>query len=117
MIIFFDGIINLYCSNSIDQLSVSNDNAKLRYSVGLAYVNELNLLGNKKLINSSVDYWVLCQKYFDDNIGYVYYVKSDGSLTYASSNTSKGIRSVISLKTGTKYVSGDGSTDSPYVVE
>lgn len=33
------------------------------------------------------------------------------------SGSGKGLRPVISLKAGTTCVSGDGSTDRPYVVE
>lgn len=45
------------------------------------------------------------------------YFDARGDVNIDVSGSEKGLRPVISLKAATTYVSGDGSTDRPYVVE
>jgi hypothetical protein len=41
----------------------------------------------------------------------------NGSLVSYIMNNNFGVRPAVSLISGTEYVSGDGSTDNPYIVE
>ena len=116
--LYFKKNINLNCSDVGDQFSINNHNAKLKYSIGLLNTSEISLLGNSKLININYDYWISGHSQFGTSaFTYNNTVSSSGLSSSKDANNNYGVRPVISLKAGTKYVSGDGSTDSPYVVE
>ena len=63
-------------------------------------------------------YWSLSPAYFSGSHAYVYALSVNGSF-YSNyvSQTARGVRPAISLASGTKIADGDGSVDSPYVVE
>lgn len=42
---------NLYCVNQTDQFSVSNLSAKLKYSIGLPTLSEVNLLEKRDIVD------------------------------------------------------------------
>jgi hypothetical protein len=108
---------DLSCTKQSDQFSTSNESAKLKYPIGLATSPEMNILNNKTVRktgqwywlgspNSFYDYPYVRDVHYDGYIGFGYYVYDNG-----------GVRPVVSLISGTEYVSGDGSTDNPYIVE
>lgn len=104
----------LKCSNEVDQFSLSNDKAKLTYPVGLASDKEMMLLdgGNDSLWETGQSYWLNSPRYFVVNA-------CESVATAAGSTTvglAVGVRPAISLKPDTKYISGTGSIDNPYIV-
>lgn len=106
----------LTCTNETDKFSLSNTKAKLTYPVGLLTNAEANLLKNNTAIGSTQPYWSGTPLYFssfaairsfDENC-----VGKDTAVSYGL-----GVRPTISLKPKTKYISGDGSMENPYIVD
>lgn len=106
---------DLSCSRETDKFSVSNEKAKLTYPVALVTLAEVSLLGNNNARKAANNY-ILFTPYEFWHYGYLtkYSVTSAGAISNTSND---GVRPVISLKPGTKYVSGYGTMDSPYIVE
>ncbi len=107
---------DLSCVNETDKFSVSNDKAKLKYPIGLSTSPEMGLLGYNAR-NGGESYWALSPASFAYVNTHVRFLDNTGGLYSNVVNASYGVRPVISLKPGTSYISGDGSTSSPYVVE
>ena len=108
---------DLSCPNTTDKFSISNNDAKLTYKVGLMSLPEMNLLNqNTARITTSV-YWLISPYYFNSTTTFALFVSNDGSFigsgrfTYAYS-----VRPAISLVSGLEYEKGDGSTTNPYIV-
>lgn len=122
---------NLSCSNVTDQLSVSNNQAKLTYKIALLTAEEAKLIGNSTILKTGEYYWLRTPSGMINRSGYKYsdtygyYINNNGaydnaldtSTTHNGYDNSMGVRPVISLKPGIKFVSGDGSKNNPYVVE
>ena len=115
------------CVNDYDMYSISNDKAKLSYSISLPTMQELSLLGNSNVYKSPTSYWVNNYGDTDDYlykdgrytsglIAYNMVVGTSGNFVKQKVAASSGIRPMISLKAGTSFVSGDGSVDTPYIV-
>ncbi|MBQ3435657.1 MAG: BspA family leucine-rich repeat surface protein [Bacilli bacterium] len=104
----------LKCNNVTDQFAVGNTKAKLAYPVGLATYSEMNLLGNNTARNTGQAYYLMSPYYLSSSTPSIRMINTSGSLS--TSNSSIGIRPVISLEEGTTYSGGDGSTSDPYVV-
>ena len=124
------------CENSRDAFSVSNSEARLKYSIGLMTADEVAYAGGKAgsevsevwyYLNSNggsiigSTWWWLMSPYFwsDDGSG-VWSVRgssSPGHLSYVGVDHSYGVRPVISLKGNLVWKSGDGSSNNPYEVE
>jgi hypothetical protein len=109
---------NLNCVKIYDQYSTFNNNAKIKYPVGLFTSQELNLLGTNlfKRYGSSFSFWTISPSIYSDyartySSWYQYLWESNQTWI-----TNDDVKPVISLKYGTKYISGDGSKDNPYVV-
>ena len=110
---------------------LSKDNGKLQNPIGLVTSDEAvltrityNTPNTGSYLCTGEDYWTMSPAYFDspsvyDGVGArVYLVDSDGNLkdfTDIRSITS-GIRPVINLKADTPILSGDGSSDTPFVI-
>ena len=108
---------DLTCLNDSDKFSISNSNAKLKYSIGLPSVVEMNLLNNNNLRKTSNIYWVSTPYKFHATYSHSYYIDGTGKINKHSITNDYGVRPMISIKAGTKFSSGDGSTSSPYVIE
>ena len=108
---------DLSCTKQTDQFSTSNESAKLKYPIGLATSPEMNILNNATVRKTGQYYWLASPDYFNFSNAYERYVYSIGSIYYDFVNYSSGVRPAVSLISGTEYVSGDGSTDNPYIVE
>ena len=109
---------DLGCTNNIDKFSVNNINAKLKYSVGLATSPELNLLNNQKITTTNIAYWLASPYSYTHFNAHVRYVYNTGEIKYKYVSASdSGVRPVISLNSNIEYISGDGSTLKPYVIE
>ena len=121
---------SLTCSRNIDKFttSTSNGNGKLDYPVGLLTADEIMLAGaGGKGGTSNRSYYLYTRKYYwagsPSNFSgygsaYELYVKYDGDLNdgYVN-NSAPGVRPCISLAPGTEMSSGDGTVNSPYVVD
>ena len=112
----------LYCYYETDRFSVSNPKAPLQYKVGVITDPEVSLANNTKVWYTGQVYWTMSPGNLDGGV-YTY----DRNMRYVSSYSgttspdnagrlAMGVRPVISLNPGTKYSSGDGSMENPYVV-
>ena len=105
---------NLKCPDIYDMFSVNNDKAKLDYPVGLLTLQEVNLLNNINIYKSNDDYYLLTPLYGN----YMNEVGTSGIGQWGmSAESPTHIRPAISLKSTTKYTSGTGTMDDPYVVD
>mgnify|MGYP005804239341 FL=1 len=62
-------------------------------------------------------YWTMSPSYFNGNNALVFIVYNDGYLNYRSVNNEYGVRPVINLKANVQITAGNGTSNSPYVVE
>ena len=117
---------SMECENVTDQFSVSNQEAKLKYPVGLLTADEIILAGaagNSSANNSTYylytggNYWPLSPSGFNYYYAYEFYVYN-GYISNVSVIDSYGLRPVVSLKLGTEFEDGgEGTTLKPYVVK
>ena len=112
---------NLKCNQITDQFSVSNNQAKLEYPVGLLTKTEVSLLGNNTLRKSvpTGTYWLMTPYSYDAYWGYgrINYVDYQGSITQDKVHNLFCVRPVITLKNNIEFTQGDGSKEDPYVVD
>ena len=120
------------CSNeSRDGFTVSTSsggNGKLTYPVGLLTADEVMLAGGRNANNSNYYlytgqyYWALSPSGFSNFDASGFSVSSNGSLYVNNVYTgyyvgSGGVRPSVSLAPGTRTSEGDGTVNSPYVIE
>ena len=110
-------ISDLSCTNTTDQFSISNNNAKLTYKVGLMSVPDMNILNNINARKTGQWYWLASPSYFLANDALGRLVNSSASMSNGVVYAKDGVRPAISLKPGITYSSGDGSMANPYVVD
>ena len=108
---------DLSCTNITDQFSISNNNAKLTYKVGLMSSPEMNILNNSNARKTGQSYWLASPFYFDGNSALVRYVYAFGSMNYDGVMYTYGVRPAVSLTPGIEYSDGDGSMANPYIVD
>ena len=118
---------NLTCSRDIDKFTVSssNGNGNLDYPVGLLTNDEIMLAGadgnwsanRTYYLYSGVSYWAGAPFYFYSSNSSVFNVYSTGDLYGSYVYNGLGVRPSISLSPGTVISSGDGMSDTPYVVQ
>ena len=75
------------------------------------------LLSNDNLRKTGKFYWLASPDYFDYSYATGRYVGTFGSMYNTAVYSAYGVRPAVSLATGTLYTSGDGSKNSPFVVE
>ena len=99
-------------------------NGKLTYPVGLLTADEIRLAGGYKNYSNVIYYldsgrglWNGSPFGFDYTHAEEFIVNGVGTLTCNNVTTALGVRPAVSLKPGTKFLSGDGSATDPYVVE
>ena len=99
-------------------------NGLLKYPVGLLTADEIMLAGGKGgSSNSSYylytkqNYWSLSPYCFNNNNAYGFNVYSDGYLNNYNVGNSVGVRPSVSLKSGTRSIDGEGTPESPYIIE
>ena len=107
---------DLKCTNITDQFSVSNNDAKLTYKVGLMSSPEMNILNNI-VRKTGQTYWLFSPYEFSVNAGYGRGILTNGNFTYNSISIVNGVRPVTSLIPGTCYSDGDGSMEHPYIID
>jgi len=117
---------SLGCVNDADKFTVgeTNGNGLLTYPVALLTSEEIMLAGGLgNTANSSYylytnqNWWALSPSYFGGSFASVLGVSSDGDLIYNDLYYLNGVRPALVLKPGTGITSGDGSQNSPFVVE
>ncbi len=120
-------IPSMECENVTDRFSVSNQEAKLKYPVGLLTADEIILAGaagNSTTSNTSYYlytgnfYWSLSPGSFSSSRAGEFTVGSGGGLTDYYVYNTVGLRPVVSLKLGTEFEDGgEGTGTNPYVVK
>jgi len=108
---------DLNCIKDIDKFSINNPKAKLDFPVGLITSNEMRLLGHSNAKKSEMSSWLIGPYVFHEDKANGNSITKEGSVTYTGIHMSNGIRPAISLKPKTRYLSGDGSKDNPYIVD
>ena len=111
---------DLKCSDINDQLSISNDKAKLKYPIALFSIQEMVNLGT----NSSDDnlrmtgyaYWTLSPGTFSGSHLYMRRIGLGGSFNVISTVEPFHVRPAISIKNAL-FTEGDGSTTNPWVIK
>ena len=111
---------SLQCSD-VDILS--QDNGRLPNPIGLVTADEAALAGvtwnNQKesYLNTGQTYWTMSPYGFSGSNAYVFYVNSYGCLYHSSVDwTGPDVRPVINLKANVTILSGDGSSETPFVI-
>ena len=98
----------------------------LNHKIGLITADEITIAGSGFYGDSSaylytgIDTWLISPEGFTNGgEAEVSILSEDGDLSsYRSSNDEDvGLRPMVSLKAGTKYASGTGTTADPYIVE
>ena len=121
----YNGISNLACTNITDQLSVSNDKAKLKYPVALMAEEERYILSpstslespNHALLKTNTHWWVLSPRTFNEMDLYNNNVNEKGIKSNYSSYYPSGARPVISIKPSAVIKSGTGSETDPWIIK
>lgn len=107
----------LYCSNKTDQFSLSNSKAQLTYPIALATESEMYILGNDLLRSTGERYWVNGPTAHIGGVS-IAVVTEDGSFNaYVVSAIYSGVRPAISIRPNTRYLSGNGSKNDPYILD
>ena len=108
---------DLSCTNTTDKFSVSNNNAKLTYKVGLMSSPEMNILNRNNARKTGQWYWLASPRCFDYYYALGRSVVPYGNVSDISLGYANGVRPAVSLKPGIEYSDGDGSMANPYKVE
>ena len=122
---------NMACSNETDRFSVSSSIAHLNYPVGLLTADEIIMAGasgnsatsNQTYYLHNGQSWSMSPNYFDCyyNYGSAKVFVNDNYFGYLNGQAvyeGTGVRPVVSLKSGTEFVTGgDGTPTNPYVVK
>ena len=105
------------CPNITDRFSLSNNLAKLKYSVGMITFSESNYFsryyGN---INSEKNYWTMTPSDFHNEYAHNNKVQGKNDYTPWDVYYNYNIRPVIVLKPGIE-ATGKGTYDEPYIIE
>ncbi len=108
--------------------ALTESNGGVNKKVGLITADEVMYAGagssgknnSNYYLYTGQSYWTMTPYSFNNIYPYVAIVYSDGSLDAETSDnvhSYKGVRPVISVKEGTTYSKGNGSPDSPYVID
>ncbi len=116
---------DLSCKNVLDQFSLSNNKAKLKYPVALMAEEEnYNLSPSDSLesptlalVSTNFDWWTMSPNYFLNMGMYMKGVNANGTSSITATYAVDGVRPVISLKTNSVILSGNGSEESPWKIK
>lgn len=108
---------NNWCNESIDLESYKCTNTILDYVGLLSTSDYLQAGGKNSYLNNETYFWTINQ----DKDGNVFYINNEGNINNISKKEenyfSYGIRPVITIKGDTGIVSGDGTVNSPFIIE
>ncbi len=114
---------SIVCPQEEDKFTVAN--SKLTYPVGLITMDEVayaggvrNIANNTYYLYTNQWYWTMSPFYFYDSHADLSGVGSTGNLHnyYAGYSNGDNIRPVLSLKHETKYLSGNGTKETPFLI-
>ena len=108
---------SLRCNNISDQLSVSNNKAKLTYPVSLLQIEEINNIDNPLLLSTGNRWLTLSPNKEDLYDSEIYTIDEAGTITGNYPYDEVEIRPVISLKHNNFISSGTGSETDPWIIE
>ena len=104
--------------------TLSGGNGKLTYPVGLLTADEVMLAGGSRASNFNYYLYtggerslLLSPSHFDDIGAFGSNVYFNGDLVYYSVYGYGGVRPSVSIAPGTRITEGDGTVNSPYVIE
>ena len=114
--------LTVSCSSTRDSFTVDtkNGNGKLTYPVALLTAEEYTLAGSSPFsyLYTGQHQLSMSPSYYSTNYAAVYYLNSSGTLAAKYlSNTNRGIRPAVSIRSGVPVTGGDGSVSNPYTVE
>ena len=114
------GSVNLICENATDRFSTENLKAKLMYSVGLATVEEVALMGVEYAIDQNTSYFLItpCNAGRSVNVN-MRFMSADVDQYWKMATVEAamlGVRPVITLRPDALFSDGDGTYESPYIV-
>ena len=101
-------------------LTETGGNGLLDYPVGLLTADEIRLAGGQSsnyYLKTGQYWWSLSPYYFNYSNASGFNVYSDGGLSNYRVDYSRGVRPSVSLAPGTKSIDGEGTPESPYIVE
>lgn len=109
------------CSSLSDRFSTTtaNGNGKLKYPIGLITADEIIMGGGgeSSFFYSGNTYWTMTPGYYSDSgSGAHNYTQAVVLEALTALTSEEGVRPVVSLKPGTEYTSGNGSTATPFIV-
>ena len=117
---------DLSCPNLNDSYTVNSDkgNRALTYPVALLTADELTIAGSGRKGHSAMaylhtgQYWRTMTPYYFNNTNPSMFIKHEETrMSYYPASNVYGVRPAISLKVGTLITGGNGTVDSPYIVE
>ena len=103
------------------KVSAASTSARLKYPISLLSGDEAIFAGNNfcssSFLTNGVGWWTLSPSTFDvvDGSIEMIYVRDSGDLDWNGGDYS--VRPVISLNLNTRLVSGNGTSETPYIVE
>ena len=110
-------------TNKTPSLNCPNASDNYSLKVGFITADEIAFAGGKELTSNNTYYlynnsyyWSGSTRTFSSGIAHEFFVSSDRLSSVAVSNTSYGVRSVVSVVPGTAITSGDGTPTNPYIV-
>ena len=116
---------SLVCPRQIDKFTVSNDkgNGGLTYPVGLITADEATYAGGV-MLQTNKSYYLFNEhlnSYLSPcGFNYMYSTEfglnSGGYSGIYNINSTFNLRPVVSLKVGTNYISGNGSSEKPFII-
>lgn len=112
---------SLTCSRALDRFTVStaNGNGDLEYPVGLLTYDEMILVGYNasNYLKTGQGFWGMTPYSTENGWPTVSVQTNGGSPSSSGINNKNGIRPSISLKEGAFVSGGDGTSNSPYIIE
>ena len=114
------------CTNNSDLYTTSGSsqgNKALTYPIGLITADEVayagGVYGNSNssyyLYTNSV-YWTMSPCWFGGRWVYMFFVGTDGILSWDGVHFAVGVRPVINLKANVQITGGNGTSSNPYVI-
>ena len=108
---------SLGCSNITDRFSKNNSNiAELKYSIGLLSQAEVALMTSNYAVTGQ-NWWTNSPNVFEKNAAITRYVNTSGGNSSYNVRFALGIRPAIVLKPSVAITGGDGTYNTPYIID
>jgi hypothetical protein len=106
----------LGCSNVTDRFSKTNTKAELTYPVGFLSEAERAMMYSG-FARTGQSWWLGSPNFFSNDGAYGCFVNSSGGYNYDRVYYAKGLRPVIVLKPGITITGGNGTYNTPYIID